>query len=74
MPSMGALKYGAVIYRRASIRYRWKGLKSIGMVESERTVNGKTSIERRHYLCTLKDVASFSYAARAHWGIENSLH
>ena len=53
---------------------RWKGLKSIGMVESERIVNGKTSIDRRHYLGTLKDVKSFSSATRAHWEIENSLH
>ena len=53
---------------------RWKGLKSIGMVESERTVNGKTSIDCRHYICTLKDVNPFAHAARAHWGVENSLH
>jgi len=44
------------------------------MVESERIVNGKTSIDRRHYLGTLKDVKSFSSATRAHWRIENSLH
>ena len=53
---------------------RWKGLKSTGMVESERTVNGKTSIDCRHYICTLKDVNPFAHAARAHWGVENSLH
>jgi len=53
---------------------RWKGLKSIGMVESERTNDGKTSIERRHYICTLTDVKPFAHAVRAHWGIENSLH
>jgi len=53
---------------------RWKGLKSIAMVESERTANGKTSIERRHYICTLTDVKLFAHAARAHWGVENSLH
>ena len=53
---------------------RWKGLKSIGMVESERTVNGKTSIDRRHYICTLTNMKSFAHAARAHWGVENSLH
>jgi predicted transposase YbfD/YdcC len=53
---------------------RWKGLKSIGMVECERVINGKTSIERRHYICTLKDVKPFAHAARAHWGVENSLH
>jgi len=54
--------------------FRWKGFKSIGMVESERTVNGKTSIERRHYICSLTDVKSFARAARKHWGVENSLH
>lgn len=53
---------------------RWKGLKSIGMVESERTLNGRTSIERRHYICSITDVKPFAYATRAHWGVENSLH
>lgn len=45
---------------------RWKNLKSIGMVESERFVDGKTSIERRHYICTLNDVKPFAQAARLH--------
>lgn len=40
------------------------------MVESERT----TSIERRHYICSLTDVKIFARAARKHWGVENSLH
>lgn len=31
---------------------RWKGLKSIGMVESQRTFNGRTSLERRYYIST----------------------
>ncbi|MCK5728375.1 MAG: ISAs1 family transposase [Methylococcales bacterium] len=53
---------------------RWKGLKSIGMVESERTFNGRTSVERRHYICSVIDVKSFAHATRAHWGVENSLH
>lgn len=55
---------------------RWKGLKSIGMVESERFIKsqGTTSIERRYYISTLTDVNKFSHATRAHWGIENSLH
>lgn len=53
---------------------RWKGLKSIGVVECERIINGKTSIDQRHYITTLTDVAVFAHAARAHWGIENSLH
>jgi predicted transposase YbfD/YdcC len=47
---------------------RWKGLKSIGMVESERFINGEVSIGRRQYICTLTDVKPFAQAARAHWG------
>ncbi len=53
---------------------KWKGLKGIGMVESERFINGQTTIERRHYICTLTAVKPFAHAARAHWGIESSLH
>lgn len=44
------------------------------MVESERFINGKVSIERRHSICTLTDIKLFAQAARAHWGVENSLH
>jgi predicted transposase YbfD/YdcC len=53
---------------------KWKGLKGIGRVESERFINGQTTLERRHYIRTLTDVKPFAHAARAHWGIENSLH
>lgn len=53
---------------------RWSGLKSIGMVETERFLNGKMSIERRYYICSLVEIKSFAKAVRAHWGIENSLH
>ena len=47
---------------------RWKGLKSIGMVESERFIKsqGTTTIERRYYISTLTDVDKFSHATRAH--------
>ena len=54
---------------------KWVGLKSIGMVESERTVNGKTSIEQRYYLLSInRDVQRFAQAVRSHWSIENQLH
>lgn len=54
----------------------WKGLHSIGMVESERTEQGKTSNERRFFLSSLSslDAEQFARAVRGHWGIENSLH
>lgn len=46
------------------------------MIESERTVNGKTSSERRRYISSKKNfpAAKALHAARSHWGIENELH
>ena len=53
----------------------WKGLKTIGMVESERIIRGKKSIERRYYIGSIeKDAVLFGRSVRQHWGIENSLH
>lgn len=53
----------------------WTGLKSVGVVEARRTVQGKESVERRYYLSSLPaDAAPFARAVRGHWGIENSLH
>lgn len=53
---------------------QWKNLKSIGMVESRREVNGEVSIERRYYLSSLSNLTDFSKAVRHHWSIENQLH
>lgn len=54
---------------------RWAGLRSIGMVESTRTVGGKVSVEQRYYITSLEaDVANFARAVRGHWAIENTLH
>lgn len=53
----------------------WKGLRSFGMVESIRRIKGKSSIERRYYLCSLPlGAQQFAKAARGHWGVENPLH
>lgn len=53
----------------------WKGLQSIICVESQRTVNGKISIERRYYLSSLKPNAKIlAQAIRKHWTVENELH
>ncbi len=53
----------------------WPGLKSLGMVESTREVNGKVSVERRYYISSLDCAAQvFGDSVRSHWGIENSLH
>lgn len=56
-------------------RQKWEGLRSVGMVESTREVNGQTTRERRYYLTSLKlDVETFARAVRGHWGVENKLH
>ena len=53
----------------------WKGLASIGMVESERHINDKTTAERHYYINSQDDGAEpFSNRVRAHWGVENELH
>lgn len=56
-------------------RANWEGLQSVGIVESTRDLNGKTSVERRYYLSSLPvDVALFARAVRGHWAVENNLH
>lgn len=53
---------------------KWVGLRAIGMVEAERREAGKVSRERRYYLTSVGEAATFGKAVRAHWGIENGLH
>ena len=56
----------------------WRTIRSIGVIEERREVGkqgAKVSVERRHYVSSLPaDAELFAFAARAHWGIENSLH
>ena len=53
----------------------WAGLTSIALLESERTIDGETSIERRYYICSCKaNAEEILYATRNHWGVGNSLH
>lgn len=54
---------------------QWAGLKSIGMVVSERVVAGQETIEIRYYISSLKvSVKRFAHAVRSHWGVENGCH
>lgn len=56
-------------------RAKWEGLKSLGMIETVRQVEGKVTTERRYYLSSLPlDIATFARAVRSHWGIENKVH
>jgi len=56
-------------------RSQWEGLRSVGLVESVREINGKRTVERRYYLSSLPgDIGRFAKAVRGHWSIENQLH
>jgi predicted transposase YbfD/YdcC len=56
-------------------RGQWEGLRSVGLVESVREINGQRSVERRYYLSSLAtDIDRFAKAVRGHWSIENQLH
>ena len=54
----------------------WEGLRSIVMVERERTVLGEeASRERKYYISSLEAEAKpLGRSIRSHWSIENSLH
>jgi predicted transposase YbfD/YdcC len=52
----------------------WEKLKTIVVVESERTVYGETTIEHCYYISSSDGTASkLLSGSRKHWGIENSL-
>jgi len=53
----------------------WPGLKSITMVQRQRDVDNKTSIEICYYISSIEmDAKKIAAAIRAHWHIENTLH
>lgn len=57
-----------------SQKEEWKGLKSVGMVRSEREYLGKKTTESRYYISSLTNVDLFEKSVRTHWQIENSCH
>ena len=53
----------------------WPGLRSVGVVRSERREGARVSVECRYYISSLESEAQrFLGATRSHWGIENSVH
>jgi len=63
------------IAERIDPNQKWANLKSVGMVESVRTVNGKTTVETRYYISSLAGNAKLlGQSVRSHWSVENSLH
>lgn len=54
---------------------KWKGLRSIILIKSERSCGEKTTIEFRYYISSLKpDAKKIASTIRKHWSVENSLH
>jgi len=50
-------------------------LRSLGMVESTRELQGVVTTERRFFLCSIAaDAKELARAVRGHWAIENALH
>ena len=53
----------------------WRNLRSIACIESQRKIDGVTSVEYRYFISSLPPQAKLiAHAVRSHWGIENSLH
>jgi predicted transposase YbfD/YdcC len=54
---------------------QWPGLSMFGVVQSERTIKGKTSREERLYIGSIPVKAKLlAHAVRSHWEVENRLH
>ena len=54
---------------------QWKDLKTVAMIEEQREIRGKISIEHRYFISSLPaDAKQIAQAVRSHWRIENSLH
>lgn len=56
-------------------KLKWDGLESIIMIESTRTINDKTSLEKRYYISShLPNAEILEPIIRKHWLVENQLH
>ncbi len=57
------------------MKEKWKNLRSIAYLISQREKNGKKTIEKRYYISSLPPNAQQHVKAiRNHWGIENKQH
>ena len=56
-------------------KHQWPGLKSIGLVQSIRTLGEKTTIEFRYFINSyVPSARKFMDVTRSHWHVENKLH
>lgn len=60
---------------RTTSQIKWKGLQSLVKIETLIEKNGKSYLETRYYISSLKPNAEkIASAIREHWGVENELH
>ena len=58
-----------------SMKKAWKGLSTVCMVRSQRSVGEQTTSETRYYISSLPaNAEALAEAIRGHWAVENSLH
>lgn len=59
-----------------TLKSKWKGLKSLILVISDREINQEKTTECRYYISSLnpEDPKKILLSIRAHWQIENNLH
>jgi predicted transposase YbfD/YdcC len=54
---------------------RWAGLRSVVLVQAQRTIGAAQTTEQRYYLSSLPaDATRLNQIVRTHWQIENQLH
>jgi predicted transposase YbfD/YdcC len=58
------------------MKLKWKGLKSLILVISQRETQGSNTLEYRYYISSLepKDAHKILRSIRDHWQVENNLH
>jgi len=57
-------------------RHDWAEMRSIAAIDAQRTLEGKTSTERRYFLSSLpaRTAQRIAQIVRKHWRVENELH
>lgn len=56
-------------------KHQWPGLKSIGLVQSIRTIGEETTMEFRYFINSyVPSARKFMDVTRSHWHVENKLH
>lgn len=62
-------------YLSPDLLSKWDGVETLVKIESQRTVDGTSSLQTRFYISSeQKNPSFYNESARGHWSIENHLH